>query len=183
MYIAPVVFFFTKPCFSHLPGPFFPLYRSLMTPLQLTLHLPSPFAAMTRTRCHIRLNTGFPSMIDTLSCMTSLILSRGTSQTVLRHVESTIKTEFSKTARVYFCHMWNWAQIPSCLWNWFSHFAFVILWDCSLAAFPEILNICCLWSTSKFSSCLWAPLSLARWPFLLFHRCWQPLSLVGSFIL
>lgn len=61
-----------------------------------------------------------------LSLLTSLLLSHGTSQTVLRHVESTIKNEFSRTIRVYFCHTWNdyrdtrASEISLCILLWSS---------------------------------------------------------------
>lgn len=47
------------------------------------------------------------SKYDTVSPLNSPLLSHETSQAVLRDVKSTIKIEFPRTVRVYFCYMLN----------------------------------------------------------------------------
>lgn len=133
---------------------------------------PSSFAHMTHTRYHIRRITGFPRMAF-FPFLLLCYLPVGHLRLFLGMLSQQYKLNFQELIRVYLLQV-EWVQGYSWFWNQFSHFALVILWGCSLSAFPEILNICCLQSTSKLSSFLWASLSLARW-LLLFHRCWQPL--------
>lgn len=133
-----------------------------MTPLQLTLHLPSLFAHMTHTQYPIQVVTGLPSMTRFHFCFVtflwdmsgcSLVFWISSKDYILKNCEGAFLLHVARVQRY------------SCSWNWSLHFALVPLWGCSL----------CFSRNSEYmlSSEL---LPMGGWPLLLFHRCWQPLS-------